>query len=75
MISKDAWRSEAITVKLYKLNSRALKTEAMTQRLFPSVFLENNEQILQSDYSVTPAGPALKSVLEDAPIFCQIKRT
>ena len=73
MISKDAWRSGAITVKLYKLNSRALKAEAMTQRLFPSVFLENNEQIL--DYSVTPAGPALKSVLEDAPIFCQIKRT
>lgn len=40
------------------------RSETVTQRLFPSVFLGNNEQILQSDYSVTPAGPALKSVLD-----------
>lgn len=38
--------------------------DAVTQRLFPSVFLGNNEQNLQSDYSVTPAGPAFTSVLD-----------
>lgn len=61
--SKDAWRSGATMVKLHKLNSRAVKTERDGDtKTFP-LFLGNNEHILQSDYSVTPAGPALKSVL------------
>ena len=64
MGSKGTWRNGATTVKLHKLNPRAVKTKRDGDtRAFP-LFLENNEQILQSDYSVTLAGPALNSVLD-----------
>lgn len=64
MGSKGAWRSGATTVKLRKLNSRAVKIKRNGDTEAFPFFLGNNEQILENDYTVTPAAPALKSVLD-----------